>query len=86
MLDYWTSFARSGKPEAAKQPDWPGYGTDAAYMDFADAPHPKTNLMPGMYTLHEEAVCRRKAAGGKAWNWNTGLASPVLEKQDACAH
>jgi para-nitrobenzyl esterase len=78
MLDYWTSFARSGKPQAANQPDWPIYGSDAAYMDFTDMPHPEKNLMPGMYALHEEAVCRRKTAGGIAWNWNTGLASPDL--------
>jgi len=84
MLDYWTSFARDGKPRAAKETNWPVYGTDAGYMNFTDTPHPSKNLMPGMYALHEEAVCRRKAAGGTAWNWNTGLASPVLEKQDGC--
>jgi para-nitrobenzyl esterase len=85
MIDYWTSFARSGKPQAAKQPDWPAYGTDSAYMDFTDAPHPAKNLLPGMYALHEEAVCRRKAAGGIAWNWNTGLVSPTLARQAGCS-
>ena len=79
MLDYWTSFARSGKPQAAKQPDWPAYGTDAAYMDITDGPHPANNVLPGMYALHEEAVCRRKAAD-LAWNWNTGIVSPPLTK------
>ncbi|MEI9929193.1 MAG: carboxylesterase family protein [Rhizomicrobium sp.] len=86
MLNYWTSFARSGKPQAAAQPDWPAYGTEGAYMDFTDAPHPAKNLMPGMYALHEEAVCRRKAAGSTAWNWNTGILSPPLEKQEECSH
>lgn len=79
LLDYWTSFARSGKPQAAKQPDWPAYGTDAAYMDITDGPRPAKNLLPGMYELHEEAVCRRKAAD-LAWNWNTGIVSPPLAK------
>ena len=83
MIDYWTSFARTGKPQAAKQPDWPAYGTDAAYMDFTDAPHPAKNLLPGMYALHEEAVCRRKAAD-LAWNWNTGIVSPPLPRQPGC--
>ncbi len=84
MLDYWTSFARTGRPQAAKQPDWPAYGTDAAYLDITDAPHPARNLLPGMYALHEEAMCRRKAAGGIGWNWNTGLASPVLPEKGPC--
>ena len=47
-------------------------------MLFADAPVPSTRLMPGMFALHERAMCRRRAAGDLAWNWNTGLASPVL--------
>jgi len=85
MLDYWTSFARSGKPRAANQPDWPAFGADAAYMDFTDAPHPAKDLLPGMYALHEETVCRRRTTGGVAWNWNTGLASPVLAGA-ACTH
>ncbi|HTT98617.1 MAG TPA: carboxylesterase family protein [Rhizomicrobium sp.] len=85
MLDYWTSFARTGKPQAATQPDWPLYGTDGAYMDFTDAPHPAKTLLPGMYALHEEAMCRRKTAGGIAWNWNTGLASPKLPDKGTCS-
>jgi para-nitrobenzyl esterase len=32
--------------------------------------------MPGMYELHEESVCRRRASGNIAWNWNVGLLSP----------
>jgi len=79
LLDYWTSFARSGKPEAAKQPAWPVYGTDAAYMNITDSPRPAKNLLPGMYELHEEAMCRRKAAD-LAWNWNTSIVSPPLAK------
>jgi hypothetical protein len=33
--------------------------------------------------LHERAVCRRKSAN-LAWNWNVGLASPVLPAAEAC--
>ena len=47
-------------------------------MWFGEAPKPSHNLMPGMYALHEEAVCRRRAAG-LAWNWNTGIVSPELK-------
>jgi para-nitrobenzyl esterase len=78
MLDYWTSFARTGHPQAANEPDWPAYDGTAAYMAFKEAPHPSEHLMPGMYTLQEDVVCRRHASGDLAWNWNVGLASPPL--------
>ena len=51
-------------------------------MVFEDQPRAEASLMPGMFALHERAVCRRKAAGA-AWNWNTGLASPALPRPDA---
>ena len=37
MLDYWTSFARTGHPVSAASP-WPNYGADGAFMRFADVP------------------------------------------------
>jgi para-nitrobenzyl esterase len=83
MLDYWSSFASSGNPRAASAPNWPPYGSAGAYMHFTDAPHPQTNLMPGMYRLNEDVVCRRVAAGNLAWNWNVGLASPKLPANSA---
>ena len=78
MLDYWAAFARNGVPSAAGQPAWPAYGTERAYMAFEDAPRPKTHLLPGMYELNEQVVCRRRAKGGIPWNWNVGLVSPPL--------
>jgi para-nitrobenzyl esterase len=78
MIDYWTSFARTGHPEAADEPTWRPYDSTSAYMDFTDAPHPSEHLLPGMFALHEEAVCRREASGDVPWNWNVGLASPPL--------
>lgn len=78
MLDYWTSFARTGRPQAAHAPDWPAYAQGAGYMHFADGPEPSTHLMPGMYALNEEVMCRRRAAGNLPWHWNVGLASPPL--------
>ena len=84
MGDYWVSFAKTGKPEAAGQAAWRPYGADAAFMAFADVPRPGARLMPGMYALHEAAVCRRRAAGNQPWNWNTGIVSPVLAKDANC--
>lgn len=78
MLDYWSSFARDGRPIAANAPAWPAYGDDRAYMLFADAPTPATRLFPGMFELHEETVARRRAAGDQPWNVNAGIVSPVV--------
>jgi para-nitrobenzyl esterase len=47
-------------------------------MAFEDAPRPKTHLLPGMYELKEQVMCRRRAQGGIAWNWNIGIVSPPL--------
>jgi len=83
MIGYWSSFARTGRPEATAEPAWPAYGTASAYMDFTDAPHPSNHLLPGMYALQEEVVCRRRASGDLAWNWNVGLVSPPLPPKAA---
>ena len=76
MIGYWTSFARTGRPQAAHQPDWPVFGSTGAYMAFEETPQPADHLLPGMYEFNEEVVCRRRAAGDVAWNWNVGLYSP----------
>ena len=73
-----TSFARSGAPVAAGHGAWPAYGAERAYMAFENSPVPRKNLLPGMYELNEEVVCRRRAKGGIRWHWNVGLASPPL--------
>lgn len=81
MIGYWTSFARSGRPIAQSEPDWPAYGSTGAYMDITNAPRPSSHLLPGMYELNEEVVCRRRASGTEAWNWNVGIWSPTLPPQ-----
>ena len=78
MIGYWSSFARTGQPQAANAPEWPAYGSTGAIMAFEDAPHPSECLAPGVYALHEEVVRRRRASGDIAWNWNVGIASPKL--------
>lgn len=81
MLDYWTSFARSGRPTSATAPAWPAFGSEAGYMHFGEGPRAERRD-PATFDLHEQAMCRRKAAG-QAWNWNTGIVSPPL-KPAAC--
>lgn len=85
MMEYWTSFAKTGVPVAAGQPAWPAYGDTRAYMNFAGVPRAATHLLPGMYELSEQVMCRRRAKGGLAWNWNFGvIAPPIPEAVAAC--
>ncbi len=83
MIGYWSSFARTGRPKAEDEPDWPVLGSAGNYMDFTDAPHPSSHLLPGMYEFNEEVVCRCRASGDIAWNWNVGIASPKLPGSQA---
>jgi para-nitrobenzyl esterase len=83
MIGYWSSFARTGRPQAENEPDWPSFGPTGSYMAFKEAPQPSDHLLPGMYEFNEETVCRRRASGDLAWNWNVGLYSPKLPAQQA---
>jgi para-nitrobenzyl esterase len=83
IIGYWSSFARTGRPQAANEPDWPAFRSTGAYVAFTDAPHLSDGLLPGMYEFHEQVVCRCRASGDIAWNWNAGLASPKLPSAGA---
>jgi para-nitrobenzyl esterase len=83
MISYWTSFAKTGAPSAPGQPTWPAYEPNKSYMNFAAKPEVSTNLMPGMYTLNEEVMQRRRRVGNQAWIMNVGVAAPVLPGPEA---
>lgn len=77
MVSYWASFARDGVPSAPNHPAWPAYDAERAYMAFEAGPIART-APPNAYELHEAVVCRRRAQGAIAWNWNVGVISPPL--------
>jgi para-nitrobenzyl esterase len=83
MVGYWTSFAITGVPRAAGEPNWPRFGRAGAFMAFEDSPKASVDLFPGTYALHEAVVCRRRSAGDTPWNWNIGLRSPPLPPKTA---
>jgi para-nitrobenzyl esterase len=84
MVDYWTSFARSGRPESDHGPAWPAFSPGGPFLAFRDTPVLERDLHPGAFALHESAVCRKREAGDLGWYWNVGLASPVLPPDPAC--
>jgi len=86
VIGYWTSFARTGRPQAANALAWPAYGSKAAYLLFQDVPKPSTHLLPGMYELVEQVVCRRHASGDQAWTWNVGIVAPKLPPRTAACN
>jgi para-nitrobenzyl esterase len=83
MGDYWTSFARTGRPQARNAADWPAYAPEARYMHLAATPTPARDLMPGMFDLNETVMCRRRAAGTVPWGWNVGLWAPAKRADGA---
>jgi para-nitrobenzyl esterase len=86
MVEYWTSFARTGAPKAQGGPKWPAYDPNESYLDIGDTPRVGEHLLPGAYALQEEVVCRRRVAGGVAWNWNVGLwAPPPIRSLGTCS-
>ena len=78
MNNYWMAFAKNGAPDVTGQPPWPRYSADGAYMAFARAAESRHELLPGMFELNEQVVCRRRAQGGIPWNWNVGILAPPL--------
>lgn len=86
MMDYWTSFARTGRPESDHGPAWPAFGAGGGpFMAFRESPRLERDLHQGAFALHEAAVCRKREAGNLGWYWNVGLASPVLPPAVACS-
>ena len=87
MLDYWTSFARTGRPRAAGGPDWPRFMPGRNVMTFGDAPRLTSGFMPGMYELHEQVMCRRRQDGTQSWDWRTSSTAPRLPlPAPLCSH
>ena len=83
IMNYWTSFARTGKPTSAGAPAWKTFADDESYMEFGDKPQALAHPLPGVYALTEELVSRRRTAGNQYWFTNFGLASPPVPAKSA---
>jgi para-nitrobenzyl esterase len=78
MNGYWASFAQSGVPSADGAANWKAFDADQSALVIDGAPRAAENVLPGMFELHDETVCRRRADGTQQWNWNTGIVAPKL--------
>ena len=76
MIDYWISFARTGRPSSRMGPGWLPYRVDQAYMRFDEQAYVQHDLLPGMFELQEQVVARRRARG-EPWFTNIGPAAPL---------
>lgn len=83
IIDFWTSFARTGIPSSANGPTWHPFANNEAYMEFAATPRLRNHLMPGVNELHEEIFCRRRQSGTQPWDWRAGSIAPPLPAEDA---
>jgi para-nitrobenzyl esterase len=72
MMDYWISFAATGRPESAHGPVWPAYGADQNYLSIAPDIEARTDPFPGMFELHERLVVERKN-NDEPWFLNVGI-------------
>lgn len=77
MLGYWTAFAKTGQPSAKGAAAWPAYGDARAYLALRGKPAAATDVLPGSYALHEEVICRRRAAN-QMWMTNIGVAAGTI--------
>jgi para-nitrobenzyl esterase len=47
-------------------------------MHFKETPEVSTNVMPGMFELHEEVMQRQRRAGNMTWGALVGPAVPAI--------
>ena len=78
LVTYWTNFARTGSPNGGGEVQWPRYGASSAYLAIGHQPVAGVDPMGGAYALHEDVVCRRRAAGTQPWIANIGLSAAAL--------
>lgn len=74
MMDYWVSFAATGRPAASGQAEWLPYGGQENYLRFTARPEALRNPYPGMFELHERFNMREREAG-RPWGIAIGLAA-----------
>lgn len=78
LVDYWASFAATGRPESANGPDWAPYSDGEAYLHIGDMPELRRDAYSGMFEFHEALYQKRRAAG-EGWFMRVGLNADPIE-------
>jgi len=65
MIDYWTGFAATGKPETASGAIWPPYGRQEYFMRFDNGPSLERDPFPGSFEFHEKRMKHQRADGAQ---------------------
>lgn len=61
MSDYWVSFARTGVPAAAGQPEWKPYSNgERNYLLFGSQVSAEVNLLPDNWSVIDRVMDRRR--------------------------
>ncbi len=80
LIEYWTSFAKTGQPESQHGPVWTPYSEDQSYLLIQQDTELKHDPFPGMLELHETLVQQRKN-DQKQWMLNVGLRAPIPNEE-----
>lgn len=72
LVDYWSSFAASGRPVSSTGPDWPAYGEAEHYLRIDQTSEVRENAYPGMFELHERHYSTQREKG-EGWYLRLGL-------------
>lgn len=78
LVDYWASFAATGRPQSANGPDWMPYGEDESYLHIGNRPELRQDPYPGMFEFHERLYQERREAG-EGWFLRVGLGADPLD-------
>ncbi|WP_305096382.1 carboxylesterase family protein [Croceibacterium aestuarii] len=77
MIEYWSTFAKTGRPESEAGPQWPNYMTSQQHMLFDCKSKIGGSVLDERFAIHGETVNRRRREGDTPWHWNVGFASPL---------
>jgi para-nitrobenzyl esterase len=72
LVDYWSSFAATGRPVSETGPVWPAYGSAESFLRIDQSSEAGENAYPGMFEFHERHYTAQREKG-EGWYLKLGL-------------